>query len=131
MSGTHPHSDHAATRGHQVLILSHDAVAAALLGGLVETLGYPVHFARPTESADDTIRRVHPRVCLVDSQDRTSWSSEFFGRATMRGISVVIFGSPEALQRVRAVATAHNIHTLLMPPTLDTLEEILQRAGAD
>jgi cystathionine beta-lyase family protein involved in aluminum resistance len=77
------------------------------------------------------MRRVHPRICLVDSTDRTSWSSEFFGRATMRGISVVIFGAPEALQRVHALATAHNIHTLLMPPTLHALEGVLQRAGAD
>lgn len=131
MPGTHAHSDRPATHGHQVLILSHDAVAAALLGGLVETLGYPVHFSRPPESANDTIRRVHPRICLVDSTDQASWSSEFFGRATMRGISMVIFGTPEALQRVRALAAAYNLDTLLMPPTLGALEGVLQRAGAD
>src|SRR5439155_19764659 len=47
-----------------VLILSGDAVAAALLGFLVETLGYDVRFARPPESPSATLRRVRPRICL-------------------------------------------------------------------
>ncbi|PYP66348.1 MAG: hypothetical protein DMD26_08125 [Gemmatimonadetes bacterium] len=113
-----------------VLILSHDPVAAALLGGLVETLGYDVHFARPPESADETIRRVRPRICLVDCTDPVSCRGEFFGRATMRGVSVVIFGTPQALDRVRAVALAHNIEMVLMPPELNELEATLQRAGS-
>jgi DNA-binding NtrC family response regulator len=113
-----------------VVILSHDSVAAALLGGLVETLGYNVHFARPPESADDWIRRLKPRICLVDSTDPASCSSEFLGRATMRGVSIVIYGTTEALDRVREVARAHNIDTLLMPPELDALEAALLRATA-
>ena len=113
-----------------VLILSHDPVAAALLGGLVETLGYDVNFARPPESADDTIRRVRPRICLVDCTDPVSCRGEFFGRATMRGVSVVIFGTPQALDRVRAVALAHNIEMVLMPPEMNDLEATLQRAGS-
>ncbi len=113
-----------------VLILSHDPVAAALLGGLVETLGYDVHFARPPESADETIRRVRPRICLVDCTDPVSCRGEFFGRATMRGVSVVIFGTPQALDRVRAVALAHNIEMVLMPPEMNDLEATLQRAGS-
>ena len=113
-----------------VLILSHDPVAAALLGGLVETLGYDVHFARPPESADETIRRVRPRSCLVDCTDPVSCRGEFFGRATMRGVSVVIFGTPQALDRVRAVALAHNIEMVLMPPEMNDLEATLQRAGS-
>jgi CheY-like chemotaxis protein len=113
-----------------VLILSHDPVAAALLGGLVETLGYDVHFARPPESADETIRRIRPRICLVDCTDPVSCRGEFFGRATMRGVSVVIFGTPQALDRVRAVALAHNIEMVLMPPEVNDLEATLQRAGS-
>jgi CheY-like chemotaxis protein len=113
-----------------VLILSHDAVAAALLGGLVETLGYSVHFARPPETPDDSLRRVRPRICLVDSTDPVSSRSEFFGHATMRGVCIVVFGTREALERVRAIAAAHNIETLRMPPALNELEATLQRVGA-
>jgi len=113
-----------------VLILSRDAVAAALLGGLVETLGYDVEFARPPESAEDSIRRVKPRICLVDCTDPASCRSDFLGHATMRGVSVVIFGTPETLDRVRAFARTHNIDTLLVPPKLDALEAALLRGTA-
>ncbi|HVX39969.1 MAG TPA: hypothetical protein VHB25_10385 [Gemmatimonadaceae bacterium] len=34
----------------------------------------------------------------------------------MRRISVVIFGTREALDRVQEVARAHDIQTLLVPP---------------
>ena len=122
-------SDRFAPREHQVLILSHDPVAAALLGGLVETLGYEVHFGRPPESADESIRRLKPRICLVDCTDPDSCRSEFFGRATMRGICVIIFGTPAALNRVREVARANNLEVLLMPPDVEALEAALQRAG--
>jgi DNA-binding NtrC family response regulator len=121
-------SDRFAPREHQVLILSHDAVAAALLGGLVETLGYEVQFARPPESADDSMRRVKPRICLVDCTAPESCRSEFFGRATMRGVCVIIFGTSAALERVRDVARVNNLDMLLMPPDVEALEAALQRA---
>lgn len=123
-------TDHPAPSDQPVLILSEDVVAAALLGGLVETLGYHVRFARPPESADDSVRRVKPRICLVNSEDAALARSEFLGRAAMRGVCVVIFGTAEALHDVRSVVIAHNLETLLMPPELDELEDILQRANA-
>lgn len=111
-----------------ILILSDDAVAAALLGALIETLGYPVRFARPRENAEQTIRRVRPKVCLLDCDDPSSFSDDLFGRATMRGISVVIFGTSAALDRLRALATEHAIDILLVPPEPDVLDATLQRA---
>jgi DNA-binding NtrC family response regulator len=114
-----------------LLILSLDPLAAALLGALVETLGYQVQFARLPESADDSLRRVKPRICLVDCTDPESCRPEFFGRATMRGICVIIFGTPAALEAVRELARADNIEMLFMPPDMETLEAVLQRAGGD
>jgi DNA-binding NtrC family response regulator len=111
-----------------ILILSDDAVAAALLGALIETLGYSVRFARPPESAEDSIRRVRPKVCLLDCDDPAKCSPEVLGRAAMRRISVVIFGTPTALDRVRALANEHDIDALLMPPDAAVLDETLRRA---
>ena len=111
-----------------MLILSQDAVAAALLGGLVETLGYTVRFARPPELALDTMRRVQPRICLVNCIDPATCTHELIGRATMRGVSVVIFGTRDALERVRALATEHRLDTLLMPADVGVLQSVLQRA---
>jgi hypothetical protein len=47
----------------------------------------------------------------------------------MRGVSVIIYGTQEALDRVRAIASDYDLDTLLMPPTIGALELVLQRAG--
>lgn len=116
-------------RQQLVLILSHDPLAAALLGGLVETLGYQVQFRRPPESPEDSLRRLRAKICLVDCADPLASREEFFGRAAMRGVCVVVFGTREALDRVRDLAAEHRIEMLLMPPDVDELEAVLQRAG--
>ena len=121
-------TDRPAPREELILILSSDVIAAALLGGLVETLGYTVEFARAPESPDDSLRRVRPRICLVDSGALVENRGELLGRAMMRGISVIIFGAPAALARVRDTARAHNIEMLLMPTDASTVEAALQRA---
>lgn len=115
---------------HVVLILSADAVAAALLGALVETLGYLVRFYHPPEEADEALRRERPSVAMVDCDDPTVMKDELFGRARMRGISVVIFGSSDALRRVQRLAAEHSLDTLIMPASLDALDETLRKAVA-
>lgn len=111
-----------------ILILSDDAVAAALLGALIETLGFSVRFARSPESDEQSIRRVRPKVCLLDCDDPSRCSDQLLGRAAMRGISVVIFGTSVALERVRELASEHSIETLLVPPDPDVLDETIRRA---
>jgi DNA-binding NtrC family response regulator len=111
-----------------ILILSDDAVAAALLGALIETLGYSVKFARPPETAEQTIRRVKPKVCLLDCDDPSNCSDELLGRAAMRRISVVVFGTSQALERVRALAAQHQIETLLVPAEPEELDATIKRA---
>jgi len=113
-----------------ILILSADAVGAALLGALIETLGYDIGFARPPEAPGDSLRRVRPKVSLIDCTDPASCNSEVLGRAAMRRISVVVFGSTEELGRVRALAVEHKIDTLLVPPDTKTLADTIERALA-
>ena len=117
-------------RAPLVLVYSPDAVGAALLGGLVETLGYGVLFASPPEPPSASLRRLRPRICLVDCSEPESCSEEFLGRAMMRGVSVVIVGTRDVLDRVRALALEHRIETLLVPLQLDELEGVLLRASA-
>lgn len=116
-----------------ILILSSDAVAAALLGALIETLGFSVKFAWPPERFEDAIRRVRPKVCLVDSTDPEMYREGFLARIAMRGIAVVIFGPAAALDRVRALALEHAIETVRVPPDTialsTTLERALRKAG--
>jgi DNA-binding NtrC family response regulator len=116
---------------HVVLILSSDAVAAALLGALVETLGYLIRFYHPAEDPDAALKRERPTVAMVDCDDPTVMKEDVFGHARMRGISVVMFGSADALRRVRQLALEHALDTLIMPASLESLDETLRKAVAD
>lgn len=113
---------------HVVLILSTDAVAAALLGALIETLGYLVRFYRPAQHPDEAFKREKPAVAMVDCDDPTVMREDVLGRARMRGISVVIFGSADALHRVRDLALEHALDTIIMPATIEELDETLKKA---
>jgi DNA-binding NtrC family response regulator len=114
--------------GTTILILSGDAVAAALVGALVETLGYRVTFVGLPEAVDESMRRTHPRVCLVDCVDPAMCDSAILGHARMRGISVVIFGTSQALDRVGALVSEHAIETLRMPADASAIDDTLKRA---
>jgi DNA-binding NtrC family response regulator len=111
-----------------VLILSTDVVAAALVGALVETLGYLVRFFTPPETADEALRRTRPAVAMIDCEDPTLVNTELLGRARMRGISVLMFGTATAIQQVRDLAEEHELDAVIMPASLEELDESLRSA---
>ena len=121
-------NDDSSPEKHVVVILSADVVAAALLGALVETLGYLVQFHQPPAPVDEVLRRTRPSVAMVDCGDATLLSSELLGRAKMRGVSVVIFGSAHAMARVRNLAREHELHEIIMPVSVDALDDVLKQA---
>ena len=110
---------------HTVLVLSSDPVAAALVGGLVETLGYAVRFYESPEDPILTLKRERPDVAMIDGADHLMISDAVLGNAAMRNIDVVIFGSQAALNRIRDLALAHDIHTLIAPPTAVSTSDVL------
>ena len=111
-----------------VLILAHDPMSAALLGALIETLGYSVHFGRPFENTNDAMRRARPTVCILDADYGAAASEETLGHAAMRGIAAILFGTQKALDRSRALAEKHGAVTLRMPASASDLDTALQRA---
>lgn len=112
----------------RVLVLGRDAVGSSLVGALVETLGYDVRFARPPESGGDALRRVRPQLCLLDAADAILVGDEFLGRAAMRGVVVVVFGTEQSLERRRDAIRSHHLGTLVLPPDVPTLERTLESA---
>ena len=109
-----------------VLIVSDDATAAALLGGLVETLGYRVTFARVTTSGD-VIRRVRPRVCMLDCES-DGCTEASIARVIMRGVSVVLVGPRSLLEGMREIAARHGAEMVFTPPEPGPLGDALARA---
>ena len=114
--------------GTTILILSSDSVAAALVGALIETLGCVVKFAAAPDVVEDSVRRWRPKICLVDCVDPALCNGVTVGRAQMRGIPVVVFGTSGALDRVAALVTEHSIDTLRMPADAGVLNDAFQRA---
>lgn len=76
------------------MIFSADALAAALLGAAVELAGHDPHFPRSGEVARDALRRVRPRLAVVDCDHDEACSDSFVGPALMTGARVLLFSSP-------------------------------------
>ena len=127
-----PSASHNPPKGREsdvVLIASADATAAALLGGLVETLGFAVQFASVDGPPEAEIRRAKPRVYVIDCETTTDCNDEVIGRAIMRGVSVILLGSRALQQRMRELATRHDLEVLFTPVDAGPLGDILDRAA--
>ena len=112
-----------------VLIASADATAAALIGGLVETMGYTVAFAAVDEVADPSRRRIRPRIYMIDCATTAGCSDEVIERAIMRGVGVVLMGPAALLARMRELATRHDLEILFVPAEPGPLGDALDRAA--
>jgi hypothetical protein len=111
-----------------VLILSADAVGAALVGALVETFGYRVCFLRPPERPDEAIRRERPGLIMIDVDEATVMTDETVGHSTPHRAPLLLYGSSNGLQRVRQLSLDHELVTLAMPATPSSLAEALRKA---
>jgi hypothetical protein len=114
-----------ADTNNTVLIVSNDATGAALLGGLVETLGYRVRFA----AADDARaagRRLRPRVALLDCE--TDCDESAVAHVLMRGIAVVLVGPQSVLTRMQDLAAHYGAEIAFMPPEPGPLGDVIDRA---
>jgi DNA-binding NtrC family response regulator len=109
-----------------VLIVSDDATGAALLGGLVETLGYHVTFSNVTGSSDG-LRRVRPSVCLLDCESQAC-DEATVARTLMRGVSVVLVGPRTLVEEMRHVVARHAVDILFTPAEPGPLGDVLGRA---
>jgi CheY-like chemotaxis protein len=109
-----------------VLIVSDDATAAALLGGLVETFGYRVAFATVVSSSD-IMRTAKPRVCMLDCE-ADACDEATIARIMMRGVSVVLVGPRSLLAGMREVAAKLGAEIVFTPPEPGPLGDALDRA---
>ena len=110
-----------------VLVVSDDATAAALLGGLVETFGYQVAFATVMNSGD-VMRRARPQVCMLDC-DGDACDEATIARIMMRGASVVLVGPRSLLVGMRELASRHGAEIVFTPPEPGPLSDALDRAA--
>ena len=100
---------------HAVLVFSADPVAAALIGAVVEVAGHAPQFPQPDEGARDALRRVHPRLAIVDCDHEEACSDAFIGPALMTGAEVLLFASDRRAEASRDFAKRLGLTIIRMP----------------
>lgn len=113
-----------------VLILAREELISALLGLLVETTGHVVVFAGTDESSRDAMRRLRPRVVIVDC-DHRDCTGDLVKAANEFGARLILFSAsrePEYVRRAAAPSRSLSFTFPIEPPRLDSM--IRQTAAA-
>ena len=114
-----------------VLIFSSDPLAAALLGAVVELAAHVPHFARHDEAARSALRRVRPRLVLIDCDHQESCCDEFVGPALMTGARILLFRSRRTRSDRDAFTTRLSLRIMDMPLEHEVLTELLRDLTAE
>jgi hypothetical protein len=108
-----------------VLIFSTDALAAALIGAVVELSGYAPVFANPGESPRDAVMRLRPAAALVDCDHNDACTEAFFGPAMMVGARVAVFSSTRSVRVLQPIAAEFDVRLFSLPIDFAQLSALL------
>lgn len=115
-------------RSRQVLIVSTDAVVAALLGTLVELDGHAPLFPSNDEPPRDALRRLRPDAALVDCDRPDACVREFFDDGRAQSTGVVLFSAARLHDEVREIARRHGLPSFALPIDRAALSRVLAEA---
>lgn len=114
-----------------VLIISSDALAAALLGAAVEFAAHMPFFVRADERARIALLRVRPRLVLIDCDHTEACSDEFVGPAIMTGARVILFRSKRTVTDQSEFGERIGVRILDMPTEHETITAVLKEVLDD
>lgn len=117
-------------RDAAALVLSTDPVAAALLGALLETIGYEPRFEVPGKSPREALLRHRPQIVLLDCEHGNACSPAFLGPAAMLDIPVVIFGSVNCEDILSDAAERFGLPSLMLPASPEIVSRVIADATA-
>jgi hypothetical protein len=112
----------------QVLIMSTDAVVAALLGTLIELDGHAPRFPQPDEPPIAALSRVRPHAVLVDCDHADACTGEFFERGREQRTGVVLFSAARLQDEVHEIADRHGLPSFALPVDRAALARVLGEA---
>lgn len=111
---------------HDVLILSTDPLAAALLGAAVELAGHVPRFALPAEGARTALLRLRPRAVLIDCDHDEACSDAFVGPALMTGAHVHFVRSARTRRDIGDTARRLGVRVIDLPMEHDALASLME-----
>jgi hypothetical protein len=115
-----------------VLVLSSQPLVVALLGMLLDLLGYRAIFAATGELPEDALQRDQALAAVLVDGD-VSLSDAFFARAAQRRLGVALFGVHGRLpgnSRLARLAADRGIPSFEIPLDLQELSRAVERAAA-
>jgi hypothetical protein len=124
-----PNTDDDVSR-HDVLILSADPLAAALLGAAAELAGHAPFFPQPGEGGRAALIRLRPRVVLVDCDHDEACSEEFIGPALMTGAQVQLFSARRTERDASALARTLGLTIVRLPMEHDDFADLLKKLSS-
>jgi DNA-binding NtrC family response regulator len=114
-------------RAAATLIVSNDAMIAALLGAAIELAGFRAEFIRADEDVLGALSRSKPSHLLVDCECDAVRSEALLGRALMSGTRIFVFGSSRRLENTRDIAATYQARFISLPEDITRIREILAR----
>jgi hypothetical protein len=111
----------------KILVLAREALAAALVGLLLELEKYEPVFALPDESPEEAIRRTRPVLVIVlDGSLDAATSDVFYARA--KGTPLILFGTSRNESTIRALAEGRQLRSFTMPIDRERLSQLIRDA---
>lgn len=107
------------------LIVSPDALGAALLGATIEVSGLKVGFPSEGESPRDAVRRMRPSCVLIDCDDATATDESLIGPALMTGARIFLFGAESRMRMRKHLAIRFHLGVIVLPNDAERLATIL------
>ena len=118
-----------------VLIVAQHAVIGALLGSLVELSGHLAEFPRAGELPSAAVKRVGPRLILIDSDHPFSSDSRLFDAATHVRCPLLMFSSTLSGSDTAEFAARRQMKSFTLPikyrAFVEMIERTLQRPSVD
>jgi hypothetical protein len=107
------------------LILSPDAMGAALLGAAVEVSGVKVGFPAENETARESLRRLRPSSVLIDCDDASASDESLIGPALMTGARLFLFGADSRMHLRKHLAIRFHMGVIVLPADVERIATIL------
>jgi hypothetical protein len=107
------------------LILSPDALGAALLGAAVEVSGLKVGFPGENETPRDALRRMRPSYVLIDCDDSAAADESLIGPALMTGARIFLFGADSRMRLRKHLAIRFHMGIIVLPNDTERIATIL------
>lgn len=112
-------------RRQPVLVLSSDPLAAALIGAAIELAGHAPRFAQSDEPPRVALRRVRPRLVVIDCDHEDACSEGFIGPALMTGSGVLLFKSRRTRRDMSELSGRLGLRVMEMPVEHEPLTRLL------